>query len=207
VDWLALGFSLLFGLFGLACLVLVIPGLPGTWVLLVVAVGVELLDAPVTGGNLTADMTVEPVVRAVVPAPFDGFGVQANMTYLDTEYTVPLGDGTTRSTSFFQQPELVYNLTGFYVTPAFEVRVSYNYTDEFLDALNAGDPNRDEFWDERTQVDMQARFNITPRISVIGEVQNLTDEGRRELTGPGAGFLQEDAEFGRTFWVGVNAEF
>ena len=54
---------------------------------------------------------------------------------------------------------------------------------------------------------MQARFNLTPRLSIIGEVQNLTDEGRRELTGPGAAFLQEDAEFGRTFWLGVNAQF
>jgi len=34
-------------------------------------------------------------------------------------------------------------------------------------------------------------------------VQNLTDQGRRELTGPGAAFLQEDAEFGRTFWIGL----
>ena len=37
------------------------------------------------------------------------------------------------------------------------------------------------------------------------EGQNLNDEGRRELTGPGAAFLQEDAEFGRTFWIGVTA--
>ena len=159
-------------------------------------------DAEITGLELQYQQAFR-----FLPAPFDGFGVQANMTYLDTEYTVPLGDGTTRQTAFFQQPELVYNLTGFYVTPAFELRVSYNYTDRFLDALNAGNPNRDEFWDERTQVDMQARFNLTSKLSVIGEVQNLTDEGRRELTGPGAVFLQEDAEFGRTFWLGVNAQF
>ena len=39
------------------------------------------------------------------------------------------------------------------------------------------------------------------------EVQNLTDQGRRELTGPGAAFLQEDAEFGRTFWLGLTGTF
>ena len=50
---------------------------------------------------------------------------------------------------------------------------------------------------------MQARINVTERITLIGEVQNLTDQGRRELTGPGARYLQEDAMFGRTFWIGA----
>lgn len=140
-----------------------------------------------------------------LPAPFDGFGLIANVTVLDTEFVVPLADGSTRTTGYFQQPDFVGNLTAFYTTPAFEVRASYNYTDQFLDTLNANDPNRDEYWDARSQIDLQLRFNINSRLTVIGEAQNLGDEGRRELTGPGAAFLQEDAVFGRTFWVGLTA--
>jgi len=143
---------------------------------------------------------------AFLPEPFNDFGVAANVTVLDTEFEVPTATGT-RTTGYFQQPDLTYNLTGFYATEAFEIRVSYNFTDMFLDSLNADDPNRDEFWEERSQVDLQARFNITDRFTVIGEVQNLTDQGRRELTGPGAAFLQEDAEFGRTFWIGLTGSF
>ena len=134
-----------------------------------------------------------------LPRPFDGFGIIANATVLDTEFVVPLADGSTRETGYFQQPDFVANFTAFYALPAFEIRASYNYTDSFLDSLNANNPNRDEFWDARSQVDMQVRFNVSDRITVIAEGQNLNDEGRRELTGPGAAFLQEDAEFGRTF--------
>lgn len=39
----------LFSLFGAACLLLVVAGLPGTWLLVGVAVGIELLDGPLLG--------------------------------------------------------------------------------------------------------------------------------------------------------------
>ena len=138
-----------------------------------------------------------------LPKPFDGFGFQVNTTILDTEYVVPLGDGTTRTTSFYQQPEFVANFTAFYSTPGFEVRAAYNYTDLFLDTIVANDSNRDEYWEARSQVDMQVRFNLTDALTIIGEGQNLTNEGRRELTGPDNLFLQEDAVFGRTYWLGL----
>lgn len=138
--------------------------------------------------------------------PLSGLGLSANVTWLDTEFNVPLGDGT-RSIGFPQQPDLTYNLTGFYATDFFEVRATYNFTGKFIDSIDSSDPNFDEFWDARERVDLQARFNVNQHVSLIGEVQNLTDTGRRELTGPGADFLQEDARFGRTVWIGAAASF
>jgi len=49
VEWLAWAFLVVFAVFGVACLFLVALGLPGTWVLLATAVGIELLDAVVLG--------------------------------------------------------------------------------------------------------------------------------------------------------------
>ncbi|MEQ8733849.1 MAG: TonB-dependent receptor [Rhodospirillaceae bacterium] len=144
---------------------------------------------------------------AWLPQPWDGVGVAANFTLLDTKFVVPLANGTTRTTTLFQQPDFVMNLTAFYQNEFFEVRGSYNYTDSFLDLLNAGNPNLDEYWDDRGQFDMQVRVNVTESISLVGEAVNITDQGRTELTGPDARFLQEDASFGRTFWLGVNASF
>lgn len=141
-----------------------------------------------------------------LPEPWSGLGVSANATFLDTEFNVPTANGS-RQTGFFQQPDQVYNLAGFYANDYFEVRASWNWTDEFIDVINANDINRDEFWDSREQLDAQLRVNVTDKVSVIAEVANLTDEGRRELSGPGGSFLQEDASFGRTFWVGVSATF
>ena len=120
---------------------------------------------------------------------------------------VPLADGSTRSTTLLQQPDLTYNLTLFYQTETFELRGSYNFTGEFLDLLNANNVNLDEYWEERGQLDLQARVNLTDNFSLVAEAVNVTDEGRTELTGPGAKFLQEDARFGRTFWLGFNASF
>ena len=44
MDWLTLLVALVFTLLGLGCLVLVVVGLPGTWILIGLAVGVEMLD-------------------------------------------------------------------------------------------------------------------------------------------------------------------
>jgi uncharacterized protein YqgC (DUF456 family) len=44
VEPLAILVALLFSLLGLGCLVLVVIGLPGTWILIGLAVGMELLD-------------------------------------------------------------------------------------------------------------------------------------------------------------------
>lgn len=140
-----------------------------------------------------------------LPTPWNGLGIGANVTWLDTDFVVPLSDGSMRSTTLLQQPDLTYNLTLFYQNEFFEVRGSYNYTGEFLDLLNANNPNLDEYWDERGQLDLQARVNLTKNFSLVAEAVNVTDEGRTELTGPDARFLQEDARFGRTFWIGFNA--
>lgn len=49
MSWLSLLLAIVFALFGLACLLLVAVGLPGTWLLLAVAAAVELLDGRVLG--------------------------------------------------------------------------------------------------------------------------------------------------------------
>jgi len=138
-----------------------------------------------------------------LPAPFNGFGFSGNVTVLDTEFEIPLASGEIIETGLLQQPDLIGNVTGFYQTELLEVRISYNYTDEFLDST-AGTFDRFTFWDSQGQIDMQARFNFTDDASFLFEAQNLNNEGRLELSGPGAEFLQESARFGRTFWFGVN---
>ncbi|MEM9494420.1 MAG: TonB-dependent receptor [Pseudomonadota bacterium] len=180
-------------------------------------------DANVTIDGVTFDRVTQPEnaanaevfgieaqyqqVLSFLPAPWDGLGFGANVTWLDTDFIVPLSDGSTRATTLFQQPDLVYNLTAFYANEFFEVRGSYNFTGDFLDSLNADDPNKDEFWDDRGQLDLQARVNLSDNFAFVAEAVNVTDQGRTELTGPDAQFLQEDARFGRTFWLGVNASF
>ena len=59
--------------------------------------------------------------------------------------------------------------------------------------------------DDTTDPELEIR--VMPQLTLYAEAQNLTDKGRRELVGPGRTYLQESAEYGRTFWFGVTANF
>ncbi len=141
-----------------------------------------------------------------LPAPFDGLGVGANATLLDTEFTFLTAVGP-RVTGLFLQPDTVINASVYYQKGAFEGRLSYNYIGGFLETINDTIPNADQYWKGRGTLDATASFRVTPSLTVYAEGQNLTDQGRRELVGPGRTFLQESAEYGRTFWIGVAANF
>ena len=141
-----------------------------------------------------------------LPEPFDGFGVFANATFLDTRFTFRTSVGP-RVTGLFLQPDATANATVYYQRGPFEGRVSWNYIGGFLETINDTIPNADQYWKERSTFDANISYRLTPRLTIYAEGQNLSDAGRREVTGPGRTFLQESAEYGRTFFVGVTANF
>ena len=51
MEWVGILVAVLFALFGLVCLTLVVLGLPGTWIMIGVAVAVELLDHHYLAGS------------------------------------------------------------------------------------------------------------------------------------------------------------
>ena len=122
---------------------------------------------------------------------------------LDTTFRIPTATGS-RTTGFFQQPDTTANVALYYTTEFFEIRGSWNYTGSYLDTVVADDPVRDEYWRSRQTVDAQARINLTEQFTIIAEAQNLTNSTRTEVTGPNHQFLQEHAQFGRTFWLGAS---
>ena len=141
-----------------------------------------------------------------LPSPFNGLGVFANATFLDTRFTFLTTAGP-RVTGLFLQPDATANATVYYQRGRFEGRVSWNYIGGFLETINDTIPNADQYWKQRSTFDANISYRITPRLTLYAEGQNLSDTGRRELTGPGRTYLQESAEYGRTFFVGVTANF
>ena len=141
-----------------------------------------------------------------LPAPFNGLGVAANATFLDTRFTFLTSVGP-RETGLFLQPDATANATVYYQRGGFEGRVSWNYIGGFLETINDTVPNADQYWKERSTFDAQISYRVTPALTIYAEGQNLSDAGRRELTGPGQAYLQESAEYGRTFWVGLTMSF
>ncbi|MNE32528.1 TonB dependent receptor [compost metagenome] len=142
----------------------------------------------------------------MLPAPFDGFGVSANATFLDTDFTFLTSVGE-RHTGLFQQPDTTTNATLYYQRGPLEARISHNYVGGFLETINDTIPNADQYWKGRHLYDASISWRFDNGMTVFVEGQNLNDAGRREVTGPNQGYLQESAEYGRTFWVGLSASF
>lgn len=141
-----------------------------------------------------------------LPNPFDGLGISANATFLDTKFTFLTSVGP-RVTGLFLQPDTVWNASVYYQKGKFEGRLSYNYIGGFLETINDTIPNADQYWKDRGTLDANISYRLMPRLTLYAEAQNLTDKGRREVVGPDQAYLQESAEYGRTFWFGVTANF
>jgi TonB-dependent receptor len=141
-----------------------------------------------------------------LPEPLNGFGVSGNVTLIDSQFTFVTAVGP-RVTGLFLQPDVTGNASIYYQRGKFEGRVSYNYIGGFLETINDTIPNADQYWKGRTTFDANISYRVTPELTLYAEGQNLSDAGRRELVGPNQAYLQESAEYGRTFFVGVTASF
>ncbi len=143
-----------------------------------------------------------------LPEPFDGFGVSANATFLDTDFVFLTNGGTVqRHRSLFLQPSTTLNQSIYYQRGPFEAKVSHNYIGGFLETINDTIPNADQYWKGRHLYDASVSWRFDQGVTVFFEAQNLNDAGRREVTGPGQTYLQESAEYGRTFWLGASVSF
>ncbi|HSL18304.1 MAG TPA: TonB-dependent receptor [Methylomirabilota bacterium] len=123
-----------------------------------------------------------------LPAPFDGFGVYLNYTWTDSEATLPERDGDGPLPG---QSEQVGNIAVTYEKGFFSGILSYNIQGEWLEAVG-DDASEDEWVDERSQLDFQAQFRVTPRWSVFAQLYNLTDEPYRRYVGTVDQPLQEE---------------
>jgi TonB-dependent receptor len=141
-----------------------------------------------------------------LPAPFDGFGFNGNVTWLDTEFTFLTSAGP-RTTGLFQQPEITTNESIYYQRGPFEARVSHNYIGGQLETITDANANSDQYWKGRHLFDASLSWRFNEQFTVFVEGQNLSNTGRQEVTGPGRRYLQEWANYGRTYWIGAAMNF
>ncbi len=124
-----------------------------------------------------------------LPSPFDGFGIQANYTYIDSELTGSIGTNTD-GTGYGDLPaegisEQSYNLIGMYEKAGFYARLAWNWRSEYLVAVGANGFNGNTngvnwrlpvYNDDYGQLDLSLGYNINDNFSVNFEVSNLTKE-------------------------------
>lgn len=140
-----------------------------------------------------------------LPAPFDGFGAAASLTYIDAEVDIER-NGAVETLPLPGQAETTYNLSLFYQTDKVDAAISYAYNDSFLTSIGGSreeDLDQGEFgrWDARVS------YSINDNFRLFFEGVNLNDEPTSEFQG---GVVRQNTEFeyvGRSYFLGASFGF
>lgn len=108
-----------------------------------------------------------------LPAPLDGFGIQASYNYTDSnaEYR-----NTVANVSFGLEglSKNSYSLVGFYEKYGITARVAYTYRDNFL-VLASGRNGEPEYFDAYGQLDVSLSYDIGKNFTVFADAINLNN--------------------------------
>ncbi|MEO1245760.1 MAG: TonB-dependent receptor [Pseudomonadota bacterium] len=140
-----------------------------------------------------------------LPAPFDGFGFNMNLTWIDGEIPIPNTDGSVArvSGSLQEQPEFIANAQLLYTIGDLEARLSYSYRDEYFFRLRQN-PLQDRIELDYEQLDVSVRYRFTDKLAATAEVRNIGDEPRRNTE---SGLVRSVNDFGYSTWVGLTYIF
>lgn len=112
----------------------------------------------------------------MLPAPFDGLGIMANVTFLDSKATYPTRPG--EDIAFIGQSDYTGNVGLTFDKAGLFLRLAMNFRSERLreDEPLGGEAWQDLYVDDFHQLDLTARYRLSRNWEVFGEVLNLTDE-------------------------------
>lgn len=115
-----------------------------------------------------------------LPQPFDGFGLQANYTYVDSEAPSPSAvdsEGNPLLVPLEGLSEDSYNLVLMYERADWSARLAYNWRSEWvITTAGNGTGNLPIYNDEYGQMDASISYDINDTFSVSFDVVNLLDE-------------------------------
>lgn len=139
-----------------------------------------------------------------LPAPFDGLGFMANITFLDSQATYPTRPG--EDVPFIGQSDRTGNIGLTYEKRGLFLRLAMNFRSERLreDEPLMASAGEDLYVDDFKQLDLTARYKLGRNWEVFGELLNLTDEPFRVYLKSGNG---QGARLGQLEEYGVSANF
>jgi TonB-dependent receptor len=140
-----------------------------------------------------------------LPAPFDGFGLNINYTYVDSNAELESSFAEGKTFSLEGLSEHTYNLIGFYEKDGFSARLAYNKRSEFLSQLIGFNGNPVSV-KANQQLDASLGYEINDNVTVSFEAVNITNEPVESFFAEEIQ-LREYSETGRRFFVGVRATY
>ena len=155
------------------------------------------------GAEIAVQTQLEPYTEDLgLPDWMGGFGLSTNFTFNDSSATTPDGDkvplpGTS---------DIVYNLGVYYEKYGLSVRANYQKRTDWLDGLGSVADGGDFYWTTDDELDVSARYAITPNVEVYFDASNLLNQpGRRFVRD--RQFTIEWERFGRRYTGGVRVTF
>jgi iron complex outermembrane receptor protein len=130
-----------------------------------------------------------------LPAPFDGFGVLTNYTYMDTHGGNPL-QGASKNN---------YTASMYYEKGWFGGRLSYTWRDDFYNGVEANTQD-DRIQQAFGTLDANVTFNFNDHVSAVVEATNILEEADQERFMP-IDMTAFYTDNGRRILVGLRGSF
>jgi TonB-dependent receptor len=149
-----------------------------------------------------------------LPAPLDGFLVQANYTFTDATGSVPEGDfADLDSVSAYREIALpsasrhTFNAALGYEKGPVSLRVAGTYRDGYLDEIGS-EAEEDRLVDDHFQLDLSAKLRVTEKIQLYYEWVNINNAKYYAYnTVGGRDNLLQYEEYNWTMKAGVKVTF
>ncbi|MCW4460940.1 TonB-dependent receptor [Sphingomonas sp. BT-65] len=145
-----------------------------------------------------------------LPGALKNLGIVANGTWFDgqrTAFYTTNGVTSSRVLPLDNLSKWAFNATLYYENPVWGVRVSNAYRSQYLTGAGNALANSGGGIRATNNVDFQAHFNIRPGVRLIAEGINLTNEPIRQFASVDAYRTEVYTTSGRTFTLGISAEF
>jgi len=130
--------------------------------------------------------------------PFDGFGLEGNVTVQKSSAETGLDYRQGKSIRFINAPHLMYNAAITYQKYGIETKLSYNYRGKFIESLR--DNAVDKWVRPNKSLDFHLRYNFTSHLAMDFDVGNVLNDYKYYTTkGDNPSYMKDYMEAGRTF--------
>jgi iron complex outermembrane recepter protein len=138
-----------------------------------------------------------------LPKPFDGFGAQANYTYVDSSAPSPIPG---QSVPLENLSKNSYNLIGLYEQGPLSTRLAYNWRDKYVSTTSGDAANRPLIVKAMGQLDASISYELSGALTIGLDAQNLTRNELKDYYG--TPLLPKSVNaFDRTFELSLRARF
>lgn len=164
--------------------------------------GTITITQPMNGQTATINGVELNLIKSFegLNGPFDGFGVEFNLTSQNSEAETGLPYRVGRPIPFIQSPDLNYNAALTYQKYGFEAKLAYQYQGAYIEDLR--DNAVDKWVQPNKSLDLHTRYNFSKNLVLDFDVQNILDGHRYYTTkGKSPSYQKDYMEPGRNFIV------